>query len=124
LKNQHNVAKGVISNTSSSQASVPLTALRSHAKAPRPKEAVERSKDQDNPLYMAHHNLQLGNNNDTRWNLTFYMIERALRLREPLQLWIGANSMENEDRRLPTEKRLTSDDWEVSQAIVDLLRHS
>jgi hypothetical protein len=73
---------------------------------------------------MAHHNLQLGNNNDTRWNLTFYMIERALRLREPLQLWIGANSMENEDRRLPTEKRLTSDDWEVSQAIVDLLRPS
>jgi hypothetical protein len=79
------------------------------------------SNDQDNPLYIAHLNLQLGNNNDTRWNLTFYMIERALRLREPLQLWIGANSMESEDRRLLTEKRLTSDDWEVSQAIVDLL---
>lgn len=47
FKNQYNVAKGVISDTSSSQASVALAALRSHAKTPRPttKEAVERFKD-------------------------------------------------------------------------------
>lgn len=30
--------------------------------------------------------------------------------------------MEKEDRRLPTEKRLTSDDWEVSQEIVGFIR--
>lgn len=67
----------------------------------------------NNPLFQAHNNIQLCNNNDTRGNSTFYVIELALRLKMPLQSWIGINSMERADRRLPTEKRLTEEDWEV-----------
>ncbi len=56
--------------------------------------------------------LQLLQNNDTRWNSTYLMIERALRKQQQIQTFLHANTSEiNPNKRVPEDDTLTFEDW-------------
>lgn len=58
--------------------------------------------------------LQLKADNDTRWNSVFFMIERAIQLRDPLDLFCFTWSRNRPvSKMVPPEDVLTSDDWSV-----------
>ena len=57
--------------------------------------------------------LQLLLDNATRWNSAFISIRRALRLKEPLQLYLAG------DNDISRQDYLTNDDWDVLRQIYD-----
>ena len=63
--------------------------------------------------------LHLKGDNDTRWNSVYFMIERAVKLRSPLdficKMWVGNGS-------LSVAALLTDRDWEILEAFLDLLQ--
>jgi hypothetical protein len=63
--------------------------------------------------------LQLRADNDTRWNSVYFMVERALLLRDPLQVFCARFAREKD---LPAEDVLDSDDWIVLASIKELLK--
>lgn len=67
--------------------------------------------------------LQLRPDNDTRWNSVFFMIERALLLRVPIELFCHRwHRMEKDpQKKLPTEDLLDQEDWAALGAIKSIL---
>jgi hypothetical protein len=56
--------------------------------------------------------LGLKQNNSTRWNSTYLMIERAVRKRDDINSFVSALDLESDDdKRVPDADRLTADDW-------------
>lgn len=67
--------------------------------------------------------LQTVRDNDTRWNSTLSMVERALRLKPAIDLF-SARTQEERDlkKRLLKEDILTTEDWRVLTEIRDILQ--
>ena len=59
--------------------------------------------------------------NQTRWNLTYLMLERALKLCTQLSLFI-AEAVDRENRPLSQADSISEDDWAILQIVHDLLR--
>ncbi|CVL09149.1 uncharacterized protein FMAN_15429 [Fusarium mangiferae] len=66
--------------------------------------------------------LEVIQNNATRWNSTFMMIERALVKQSELNSFIQELGLEADaSRRVPTADILTSDDWKVLREVSHIL---
>ncbi len=61
--------------------------------------------------------------NNTRWNSVFAMIQRALLLRDPLDLFIKrALEKPEKDKPLPQEDELSSHNWDILSRTAELLK--
>ncbi|KAK7583457.1 hypothetical protein V3481_012745 [Fusarium oxysporum f. sp. vasinfectum] len=67
--------------------------------------------------------LEVVMNNETRWNSTYMMIERALRKQTDIRAFIFT-TQEEEDaaRRIPAEDILSSEDWRVLGEVNEILK--
>jgi len=66
--------------------------------------------------------LEVIQNNATRWNSTYMMIERALIKQSELNSFIQELGLEADaSRRVPTADILTSDDWKVLREVSHIL---
>ncbi|EAQ87078.1 hypothetical protein CHGG_08331 [Chaetomium globosum CBS 148.51] len=67
--------------------------------------------------------LQLRPDNDTRWNSVFFMIERALLLRVPIEIFCHRWHRVEKDpqKKLPAEDLLDQEDWAALVAIKSIL---
>ena len=66
--------------------------------------------------------LQLILSNETRWNSTYLMIERALRKQGHLQTFLIENQMEEDaSKRLPAEDVLHPEDWRLLVELKEIL---
>jgi hypothetical protein len=66
--------------------------------------------------------LQLVTNNDTRWNSTYLMIERALMKHHDIRAFLSKNEEEPDpQKRLPPEDFLLPDDWLLLAELKDVL---
>jgi hypothetical protein len=66
--------------------------------------------------------LEVIQNNDTRWNSTYMMIERALVKQSELNSFIQELGLEADaSKRVPTADVLTSDDWKVLREVSHIL---
>uniref|UniRef100_A0A0C4BKZ8 AC transposase n=1 Tax=Fusarium oxysporum (strain Fo5176) TaxID=660025 RepID=A0A0C4BKZ8_FUSOF len=62
-------------------------------------------------------------NNETRWNSTYMMIERALRKQTDIRAFIFATQEEEDGvRRIPVEDILSSEDWRVLGEANEILK--
>jgi hypothetical protein len=62
-------------------------------------------------------------NNETRWNSTYMMIERALRKQTDIRAFLFAiQEEENEARRIPADDILSSEDWRVPGEVNEILK--
>ncbi|KAL3584733.1 hypothetical protein FPOAC2_14514 [Fusarium poae] len=62
-------------------------------------------------------------NNETRWNSTYMMIERALRKQTDIRAFIFATQEEEDGaRRIPAEDILSSEDWRVLGEVNEILK--
>ncbi|OHW95676.1 transposase-like protein [Colletotrichum incanum] len=67
--------------------------------------------------------LEVVSNNDTRWNSTYLMIERALRKQTDIRAFIFALEGEQDKaKRIPAEDILSNDDWCVLGEVNEILR--
>jgi hypothetical protein len=67
--------------------------------------------------------LELIQNNDTRWNSTYLMIKRALQKQADINSFIfSLESDTDEQNTLPAEDRLSHDDWRMLAEIMQLLQ--
>ncbi|EGU86083.1 hypothetical protein FOXB_03400 [Fusarium oxysporum f. sp. conglutinans Fo5176] len=67
--------------------------------------------------------LEVVMNNETRWNSTYMMIERALRKQTDIRAFLFAiQEKENEARRIPADDMLSSEDWRVLGAVNEILK--
>jgi hAT family C-terminal dimerisation region len=69
----------------------------------------------DEPIYEeAKKNLMLIQDNKTRWNSTYMMIDRALYMRDSIEGLVAVTERHHsKDKRLPEEDSLTEEDWRV-----------
>jgi hypothetical protein len=66
--------------------------------------------------------LQLVLNNETRWNSTYLMIERALKKQGEIQAFLAKNKSElDPQRRVPEEDLLTYEDWRLLIELKEIL---
>jgi hypothetical protein len=66
--------------------------------------------------------LQLLLNNETRWNSTFLMIQRALRKQSDIQTFLARNLDEADpQRRIPVEDHLDMEDWRLLTELKEIL---
>ncbi|KAK3896412.1 ribonuclease H-like domain-containing protein [Staphylotrichum tortipilum] len=66
--------------------------------------------------------LQLLLNNETRWNSTFLMIERALRKQANIQTFLARNLDEiDPQKRIPVEDHLEMEDWRLLTELKEVL---
>jgi hypothetical protein len=66
--------------------------------------------------------LQLLLNNETRWNSTFLMIQRALRKQSDIQTFLARNLDEiDPQRRIPIEDHLDMEDWRLLTELKEVL---
>ena len=61
--------------------------------------------------------------NQTRWNSTYLMLQRALKLRLQLSLFIN-EAINKENNPLNPADSISKDDWSTLQIVHDLLRPS
>ncbi|KAK5997555.1 Putative AC9 transposase-like protein [Cladobotryum mycophilum] len=62
-------------------------------------------------------------NNETRWNSTYLMIERAIEKQQQIQGFLGQNQLETDrKKRIPDEDILTIEDWRLLIEIKDILK--
>jgi hypothetical protein len=62
-------------------------------------------------------------NNETRWNSTYMMIERALRKQTDIRAFLFAiQEEENEARRIPADDIFSSEDWRVPSEVNEILK--
>ncbi|KAK5994467.1 hypothetical protein PT974_04942 [Cladobotryum mycophilum] len=62
-------------------------------------------------------------NNETRWNSTYLMIERAIEKQQQIQGFLGQNQLETDrQKRIPDEDILTIEDWRLLIEIKDILK--
>ncbi|KAG8673969.1 hypothetical protein FPOAC2_07379 [Fusarium poae] len=62
-------------------------------------------------------------NNETRWNSTYMMIERAFRKQTDIRAFIFATQEEEDGaRRIPAEDILSSEDWRVLGEVNEILK--
>ncbi|RKK90542.1 hypothetical protein BFJ68_g16425 [Fusarium oxysporum] len=67
--------------------------------------------------------LEVVMNNETRWNSTYMMIERALRKQTDIRAFLFAiQEEENEARRIPADDILSSEDWRVLGEVNEILK--
>ncbi|EGU87630.1 hypothetical protein FOXB_01850 [Fusarium oxysporum f. sp. conglutinans Fo5176] len=67
--------------------------------------------------------LEVVMNNETRWNSTYMMIERALRKQTDIRAFIFATQEEEDGaRRIPAEDILSSEDWRVLGEVNEILK--
>ncbi|KAJ0130419.1 Uncharacterized protein HZ326_26486 [Fusarium oxysporum f. sp. albedinis] len=67
--------------------------------------------------------LEVVMNNETRWNSTYMMIERALRKQTDITAFLFAiQEEENEARRIPADDILSSEDWRVLGEVNEILK--
>ncbi|RKK77644.1 hypothetical protein BFJ71_g16696, partial [Fusarium oxysporum] len=67
--------------------------------------------------------LEVVMNNETRWNSTYMMIERALRKQTDIRAFLFAiQEEENEARRIPADDILSSEDWQVLGEVNEILK--
>jgi hypothetical protein len=67
--------------------------------------------------------LALKQDNDTRWNSFFTSAERALKLKDPIDIYAQQMSREKDkNKRLPAENILTEDDWSVLSITLEILK--
>lgn len=88
--------------------------------------SISRSVDEGD-TYLLHEEtifeLQLILNNDTRWNSTYLMIERALKKQSQIQSFLSMNQLEADpQKRLPEEDILTCEDWRLLVELQDILQ--
>ena len=68
-------------------------------------------------------NLMLVQDNKTRWNSAYMMMDRALKMRRSITLMIAAcESDSDEDRRVPNRDHLLDEDWRVISEIHHILQ--
>jgi hypothetical protein len=66
--------------------------------------------------------LELVLNNETRWNSTYLMIERALKKQGDIEIFLIRNSYEQDPgKRIPAEDVLTPEDWLLLVELRDIL---
>ena len=66
--------------------------------------------------------LQLLLNNETRWNSTFLMIQRALRKQSDIQTFLARNLDEiDPQKRIPVEDHLDMEDWRLLTELKEIL---
>ncbi|CCE35404.1 uncharacterized protein CPUR_06833 [Claviceps purpurea 20.1] len=86
---------------------------------------VNEAQDADDEYQIAKETpreLQLISNNDTRWNSTYKMIERALVMREQISKFLVVNNLEPESsRKAPEDCQLDGEDWKLLIELKDLL---
>lgn len=62
-------------------------------------------------------------NNETRWNSTYMMIERALRKRTDIRVFLFAlEGEQNEAKRIPADDMLSNEDWRVLSEVKEILK--
>ncbi|KAJ0131793.1 Poly [ADP-ribose] polymerase 2, partial [Fusarium oxysporum f. sp. albedinis] len=67
--------------------------------------------------------LEVVMNNETRWNSTYMMIERALRKQADIRAFLFAiQEEENEARHIPADDILSSEDWRVLGEVNEILK--
>ncbi|KAF4332993.1 ribonuclease H [Fusarium beomiforme] len=67
--------------------------------------------------------LEVVMNNETRWNSTYMMIERALRKQTDIRAFIFATQEEEDGaRRIPADDILSSEDWRVLGEVNEILK--
>lgn len=95
----HNVVKFIRASPQRSEA------FRQHAKEAQILDDYQLSEE---PTW----DLGLKQNNSTRWNSTYLMIERAVRKRDDINSFVSGLDLESDDdKRIPDADRLTADDW-------------
>jgi hypothetical protein len=95
----HNVVKFIRASPQRSEA------FRQHAKEAQILDDYQLSEE---PTW----DLGLKQNNSTRWNSTYLMIERALRKRDDINSFVSGLDLESDDdKRIPDADKLTADDW-------------
>lgn len=65
--------------------------------------------------------LQLILNNDTRWNSTYLMIERAVEKRHEIRAYLSGLNDDEESLQIPISDHLTDEDWLVLVEVKSLL---
>ncbi|KFA70228.1 hypothetical protein S40285_09426 [Stachybotrys chlorohalonatus IBT 40285] len=66
--------------------------------------------------------LELVLNNDTRWNSTYIMIERALQKQTDIRAFIFTlEGEQDEAKRIPTDDILSNEDWRVLGEVNEIL---
>ena len=65
--------------------------------------------------------LELIQNNNTRWNSTYLMIRRAIKKQDDIERFIRYLDMEDPASSIPREDRLTLGDWKVLSEIATIL---
>jgi hypothetical protein len=84
-----------------------------------PQRIEEFTRSQHNLIgHMDHQNLQLLADNATRWNSTYNMISRAMKLRDPLDLFMSRPK----NQAMLQQDELNDDDWEQLTHILSLLQ--
>lgn len=86
---------------------------------------VQEEMAEDPSILLSHQStleLQLVLNNETRWNSTFLMIDRALRKQGEVQAFLSRNREElDPQRRVPLEDHLEMEDWRLLIELKDVL---
>ena len=67
--------------------------------------------------------LELIRNNDTRWNSTYLMTERALRKQYHIEAFLAKNESEsNAHKQIPAEDAFTFEDWRLLVELKEILQ--
>ncbi|EAQ91954.1 hypothetical protein CHGG_00189 [Chaetomium globosum CBS 148.51] len=103
----HNIVKFIRASPQRSEA------FRQHAKEAQTSDDYLLSEE---PTW----DLGLKQDNSTRWNSTYLMIERAVRKRDDINSFILELDLESDgDKRIPDADKLTTDDW---KALIEIRR--
>jgi hypothetical protein len=110
----------------------PIGKLRNIVKfirsSPQRSEQFKRvAREQDHEEYRLYEEstaeLEVVMNNETRWNSTYMMIERALRKQTDIRAFLFAiQEEENEARRIPADDILSSENWRVLGEVNEILK--
>ncbi|EAQ87600.1 hypothetical protein CHGG_04219 [Chaetomium globosum CBS 148.51] len=105
----HNIVKFIRASPQRSEA------FRQHAKEAQTSDDYLLSEE---PTW----DLGLKQDNSTRWNSTYLMIERAVRKRDDINSFILELDLESDgDKRIPDADKLTTDDWKALIEIKTIL---